>query len=75
MGRGGPGRLRGYGDLGLRARAEGRGLRVRSMAATDEALGFGALALNAACSLAPTRRLLAVRDKGNPHRLLALNNR
>ena len=48
MCRGGPRKLRGYGDLRLCAQAAGRGLRLGGMGATDEALAVRALAPNAA---------------------------
>lgn len=75
MCRGGPRRLRGYGDLRLRARAGGRGLRVGSMGATDEAFAVRALTPNAAGSLAPRRRVIALPGKAIPHRPLAMNSR
>ena len=75
MCRGGPRRLGGYGDLTLCARAAGRGLRVGSMCATDEALAVGGLAENAVGSLAPRRRAIALPGKAIPHRPLAMNSR
>jgi len=60
MCRGGPRKLRGYGDLRLRARAGGRGLGVGDVGAANAAFQVRALAPNAACSLEPRRRVIAL---------------
>jgi len=72
MCRGGPGRLRGYGDLRLHARAGGRDLCVGSMGATDEAFAVRALAPSAAGSLAA--KTARRRTAGQSHPTSAVND-
>jgi hypothetical protein len=55
---GGPRRLRGYGDLRLRARARDRGVRVGCVGATGERFAVRALAPDAAGSPSPRRRVI-----------------
>jgi hypothetical protein len=75
MCRGGPRRLCGYGDLGLRTRARARGLRVAGTGATDEAFAVRALAPDAAGSLAPGERVNALPGKAAALRLWTRNSR